>query len=60
MLEPDDARRLGEAVEEMGARQHCEQLVREYRDQAISALDAPGIDKGAAADIEAHVDSMLE
>ncbi len=59
VLEPDDARRLCETVEDMGARQRCEQMVRDNRDQAISALDASGIDRAAAADIETHVDSML-
>ena len=59
VLEPGDALRLGEVVESMGVRRHCEELVRDYRDQAVSALDRPGIDRSAAADIETYVDSIL-
>lgn len=59
VLEPDDARRLREAVEDMGAKRHCEELVRDYRDQAIGALDTLGIKKDTAADIETHIDSII-
>ena len=60
VLEPDDVAKVRDVIEEMGARQYCEDLVTRHRAEALSALDVSGVREEGRADITAFVDSLLE
>ena len=60
VLESKDVARLREVIAELGAKEECEKLVQQYRGEALSALDAPGVSSQGKADIEGFVDLMLK
>ena len=60
VLEPDDVVKLRGVIEEMGVRDACENLIAQYRDEAMASIDIPGISAEGRADIEKFADSLLE
>ena len=59
VLEAEDVARLREVIQELGARQHCEELVERYRNEALASLDVPAVSDQGRDDIERFVDSLL-
>ena len=59
VLERDDVIRLREIIEQLGAREDSENLIRQYRTEALSALSTPGISNEGGAQIEEFIDSLL-
>ena len=60
VLEPDDVVKLRGVIEEMGVRDACENLIAQYRDEAMASIDIHGISAEGRADIEKFADSLLE
>lgn len=59
VLEPDDVVAVRASLEELGARQYCEETVAAYRRQAESALDVPGVSPEGASAIKAFMASLV-
>ena len=59
VLRPEDVPSLLEVIQELGAREHCEELVERYRAEALSALNVPWVSDPGRADIEELVSSLL-
>ena len=60
VLEPDDVVALRAALEELGAKEHCEALVSQYRSEAESSLATPGISPDGVAAIRGVIGSVLD
>ena len=59
VLEPGDVDVVRQVLSELGAKEYCEELMRQYKDRAISALDTQGISANGAAVINAYFETLL-
>ena len=59
VLDPDDVASVREVLEELEAREYCEELVARYRAQAESALAIPQISPDGAAAVKALLGRLL-
>ena len=59
VLEPDDVASVRRMLEEMGARQYCEGLVRQYRDEAVAAIRGTDVAADGSTAVKRFVDSLL-
>ena len=59
VLDGDDVVKVRDIVDQMGVRDECQALVSKYRDEAVAALDNPGIGEDGRAQIVGYVDSLL-
>ena len=59
VLAPEDVATVRQVLEELGSREYCEQLVGQYREEALASVAASGISSEGAAAINGFVDSLL-
>ena len=60
VLEPEDVVFLRQVLEELGAREHCEELVGRYRTEAMRALERSGVSTHGTAAVETFIGSLLD
>ena len=60
VLDPDDVESVRQVLEELGAREACEELVGHYRKEAGEALASAGVSAEGAEAINKLIDSLLD
>mgnify|MGYP001180006835 CR=1 FL=1 len=59
VLETDDVESVRQVLEELGAREYCEELIRGYCDAAVDAVAGAGVLSEGKAAVSGLVDSLL-
>ncbi len=59
VLDGHDVSRIRDIIGGMGVREECEALVSKYRDEALSALEGPGIRSDGRAMVAGYIDLLL-
>ena len=60
VLDSEDISRLREIIVELGAKQECENLIKSYRNEALTILDIPNVSAQCKSNIGDFVDLMLK
>ena len=59
VLEPGDVTAVRQLLEELGAREYCEELVEQHRAEAEAALTVPGVSTEGAGAVKDVIESLL-
>ena len=59
VLEPDDAVKLREVIEGLGARAACEEMAVGFIDEATAAVECPGVAVEGRSRIQEYIDSLV-